>query len=193
LLNQADLRGQDLKLSWSRADLRDVDNITAIKEISPKLARIPKRISSSTQVAPSTVQAAELSDQRAVQYALAKLADLVPRRSPRALPRPGADAARRRALHCVDVHVRAEREPTRRRRREKWVPRLNPSPRTDWVGLARDRSPVTMKTHQHCLRSLASPSISASVSATKADLERLHGRDVPRHRQGENPLASRQT
>src|SRR5882757_6458249 len=44
LLGHADLRGKDIQAIVVAADLRDVDNITAIKEISPKLARIPKRI-----------------------------------------------------------------------------------------------------------------------------------------------------
>src|SRR5258708_39345533 len=44
LLSHADLRGKDIEAVVVAADLRDVDNITALKEISPKLARIPKRI-----------------------------------------------------------------------------------------------------------------------------------------------------
>ena len=44
LLSHADLLGQDIEAVVIAADLRDVENITALKEISPKLARIPKRI-----------------------------------------------------------------------------------------------------------------------------------------------------
>src|SRR4029077_2594853 len=44
LLGHADLRGKDIQAPVVAADLRDVDNITALKEISPKLSRIPKRI-----------------------------------------------------------------------------------------------------------------------------------------------------
>jgi putative nucleotidyltransferase with HDIG domain len=44
LLSNADLRGQDIQAIVINADLRDVENITALKQISPRLARIPKRI-----------------------------------------------------------------------------------------------------------------------------------------------------
>ena len=44
LLSHADLRDRDIEAVVVAADLRDVENITALKEISPKLARIPKRI-----------------------------------------------------------------------------------------------------------------------------------------------------
>src|SRR5216683_609279 len=39
LLSHADLRGKEIEAVVVAADLRDVNNITAIKEISPKLAR----------------------------------------------------------------------------------------------------------------------------------------------------------
>ncbi|MGY3451299.1 HD-GYP domain-containing protein [Bradyrhizobium sp. USDA 4353] len=44
LIGEADIKGGDIDAIVVAADLRDVDNITALKEISDRLARIPRRI-----------------------------------------------------------------------------------------------------------------------------------------------------
>ena len=44
LIGDADVSGRDIDAIVVAADLRDVDNITALKEISDRLARIPRRI-----------------------------------------------------------------------------------------------------------------------------------------------------
>jgi putative nucleotidyltransferase with HDIG domain len=82
LLNGADLRGSDIEAVVVAADLRDVDNITALKQISPKLVRIPKRIFLIDRKSRlSTVQAyalgatAVLSNTVSRTQLLAKLAD----------------------------------------------------------------------------------------------------------------------
>ncbi|UFZ04575.1 HD domain-containing protein [Bradyrhizobium ontarionense] len=44
LIGDAGIRGRDIDAIIVAADLRDVDNITALKDISDRLARIPRRI-----------------------------------------------------------------------------------------------------------------------------------------------------
>ena len=85
LLGHADLRGKDIEAIVVAADLRDVDNITALKEISPKLSRIPKRIFLIDRKSRlSTVQAyalgatSVLSNTATRTQLLAKLADRNP-------------------------------------------------------------------------------------------------------------------
>src|SRR3954453_21256521 len=44
MIGDADIRGGDIDAIVVAADLRDVDNISALKEIADRLARIPRRI-----------------------------------------------------------------------------------------------------------------------------------------------------
>jgi len=175
LLSHADLRGKEIEAVVVAADLRDVNNITAIKEISPKLARIPKRIFLIDRKSRlSTVQAYALGATSVLSNTvnrtqlLAKLADpRAPTVAPSITVAGGRDAAFAGAACIASMFTSVlSGEPIDvdgARNAGAKLPK--PSPRTDCRTGSRPFA-VTMKAPiSTACWSPASPSISGSVSA----------------------------
>ena len=185
LLGQADLRGQDIQAVVIAADLRDVDNITAIKEISPKFGRIPKRIFLIDRKSRlSTVQAyalgatSVLSNTVTRAQLLAKLAD---RKPPTVAPCITTDGGRQAAfagaasiasmfasvLSGEPIDVEGARMAG-----AKIAESIAENGLSDWLATVRRHHEGT---YQHCLLVTGvTVDFGLSLGVPNADLERLY-------------------
>jgi putative nucleotidyltransferase with HDIG domain len=185
LLRHADLRGKDIQAIVVAADLRDVDNITAIKEISPKLARIPKRIFLIDRKSRlSTVQAyalgatSVLSNTVTRAQLLAKLADpYAPTVAPSITLEGGREAAFAGAASIASMFASVmSGEPIdvdgARNAGAKIAETIAKNGLSDWLATVRRHHEGT---YQHCLLVTGvTVDFGLSLGVTKADLERLY-------------------
>jgi putative nucleotidyltransferase with HDIG domain len=185
LLGHADLRGKDIQAIVVAADLRDVDNITAIKEISPKLARIPKRIFLIDRKSRlSTVQAyalgatSVLSNTVTRAQLLAKLADpYAPTVAPSITLEGGREAAFAGAASIASMFASVmSGEPIdvdgARNAGAKIAEAIAKNGLSDWLATVRRHHEGT---YQHCLLVTGvTVDFGLSLGVTKADLERLY-------------------
>ncbi len=185
LLNQADLRDKDIQAVVVAADLRNVDNITAIKEISPKLARIPKRIFLIDRKSRlSTVQAyalgatSVLSTTVSRAQLLAKLADPhAPTVAPSINVAGGREAAFAGAASIASMFASVlSGEPIdvdgARIAGAKIAETIAENGLSDWLATVRRHHEGT---YQHCLLVTGvTVDFGLSLGVTKADLERLY-------------------
>jgi response regulator RpfG family c-di-GMP phosphodiesterase len=185
LLGHADLRGKDIEAVVIAADLRDVDNITALKEISPKLGRIPKRIFLTDRKSRlSTVQAyalgatSVLSNNATRNQLLAKLAD---RRPPTVAPSTaignGRDAAFAGAACIASMFASVlSGDPIdvdgTRSAGAKIAETIAENGLSDWLATVRRHHEGT---YQHCLLVTGvTVDFGLSLGVTNSDLERLY-------------------
>jgi putative nucleotidyltransferase with HDIG domain len=185
LLSRADFRDKNIEAVVVAADLRDVDNITLLKEISPELARIPKRIFltdrksrlstvqayalGATSVLASTVSRAQL---------LAKLADPhAATDAPNAALSGGQEAAFAGAASIASMFASVlNGDPIdiegARRAGAKIAGTIAENGLSDWLTTVRRHHEGT---YQHCLL-VAGITIDFGLflGVTKIDLERLY-------------------
>jgi putative nucleotidyltransferase with HDIG domain len=185
LLSHADLRGKDIEAIVVAADLRDVDNITAIKEISTKLARIPKRIFLIDRKSRlSTVQAyalgatSVLSNTVTRAQLLAKLADpYYPTVAPSITLEGGREAAFAGAASIASMFASVMNGDAidvagARRAGAEIAETITKNGLSDWLATVRRHHEGT---YQHCLLVTGvTVDFGLSLGVTKADMERLY-------------------
>lgn len=185
LLGHADLRGKDIEAIVVAADLRDVDNITALKEISPKLSRIPKRIFLIDRKSRlSTVQAyalgatSVLSNTATRTQLLAKLADRNPPTvAPSITVNGGREAAFAGAASIASMFESVmSGDPIdvdgARNAGAKIAEAIAENGLSDWLATVRRHHEGT---YQHCLLVTGvTVDFGLSLGVTKSDIERLY-------------------
>ena len=185
LLSHADLRDRDIEAVVVAADLRDVENITALKEISPKLARIPKRIFLIDRKSRlSTVQAyalgatSVLSNTVSGSQLLAKLADpRAPTVAPSITLSSGREAAFAGAASIASMFASVlNGDPIdidgARNAGAKIADAIAENGLSDWLATVRRHHEGT---YQHCLLVTGvTVDFGLSLGVTKLDLERLY-------------------
>jgi putative nucleotidyltransferase with HDIG domain len=185
LLSHADLHGQEIQAIVIAADLRDVENITALKQISPKLARIPKRIFLIDRKSRlSTVQAYALGATSVLSTTvnrtqlLAKLADPHPPTvAPSIALSGGREAAFAGAASIASMFASVlNGEPIdvdgARNAGAKIADSIAENGLSDWLATVRRHHEGT---YQHCLLVTGiTVDFGLSLGVTRVDLERLY-------------------
>jgi putative nucleotidyltransferase with HDIG domain len=185
LLNGADIRGPDIEAIVVAVDLRDVDNITALKQISQRLVRVPKRIFLIDRKSRlSTVQAyalgatAVLSNNVGKTQLLAKLADTkAPTVAPDIDLGEGREAASAGAA-CIAAMFESVLVGTTidindaKRAGGSIAENIEENGLSNWLATVRRHHEGT---YQHCLLVTGvTVDFGLSLGVSKADLERLY-------------------
>jgi putative nucleotidyltransferase with HDIG domain len=185
LLSNAHLGGQDIEAVVVSADLCDVDNLTALKEMSSQLARVPKRIFLIDRKSRlSTVQAYALGATSVLSTTvnrnqlLAKLADPRPPTAAPSIALSGgqeaafAGAANIGAMFAAVLNGEPIDVEGARNAAAKIADSIAEHGLSDWLATVRRHHEGT---YQHCLLVTGiTVDFGLSLGVTKIDLERLY-------------------
>ncbi|BAM88694.1 hypothetical protein S58_26880 [Bradyrhizobium oligotrophicum S58] len=184
LIGDADIRGGDIDAIVVAADLRDVDNITALKEISDRLARIPRRIFLTNHKSRlSTVQAyalgatSVLSSTPSRNQLLGKLLDARPQSNTKSVAADDRQAAFAGAACIASMFAAVlggaaiDVEETRRAGK-RIADCIAENGLSDWLATVRRHHEGT---YQHCLLVTGiTVDFGLSLGVHSSDLERLY-------------------
>jgi response regulator RpfG family c-di-GMP phosphodiesterase len=184
LIGDADIKGGDIDAIVVAADLRDVDNITALKEISDRLARIPRRIFLTNHKSRlSTVQAyalgatSVLSSTPSRNQLLGKLLDARPSTAVKSVAVDDRQAAFTGAACIASMFAAvlggAEIDIEETRRAGKRIAEcIAENGLSDWLSTVRRHHEGT---YQHCLLVTGiTVDFGLSLGVHSSDLERLY-------------------